>query len=475
MSVRGHPAPLEPNVSMMQDTINIRSLRDRRHQYPTTGISGIWRSPQFLLSCSQMSTTSHQPQAEVSSVTEIRKHFPALERVHNGYPVAYFDGPGGTQVPRHVVERMSDYLYHHNANTHWAYPTSAETDAALAQAREVCAEFLNASPAEIAFGANMTTLTLHLSRALALNFSPSDEIVVTELDHHANIDPWRRLAIERGVTIRTVRMDPGNGQLNWDDLERFVGPKTRVLAIGGASNALGTINDLPGAIKLGHNAGALVFVDAVHYAPHTLIDVQELDCDFLGMSAYKFYGPHAGVLFAKRSLLEQIDFPRLVPAPDYAPENAETGTQNQEGMVGTAAAIEFLASLGGQSNHRESLRNFFREMHSRSSRLFDRLWQGLSSVAGVKLYGPPPTSPRTPTLAFTIQGCTSTEAARRLSEKGLFLSHGDFYAATIVKRLGLEPEGLIRAGCACYTTEAEIDRLIEGVDEISQQSIRGAL
>jgi len=413
---------------------------------------------------SQMSTITSR---QLSSVTEIRKHFPAFERVHNGYPVAYFDGPGGTQVPRGVVEKMSDYLYHHNANTQWAYPTSAETDAAIEHAREVCAEFLNASPAEIAFGANMTTLTYHLSRALGINYQPADEIVVTELDHHANIDPWRRLAVERGVTIRTVRMDTANGQLNWDDLERFVGPKTKVLAIGAASNALGTINDLEAAIELAHNAGALVFVDAVHYAPHALIDVRKLDCDFLGMSAYKFYGPHVGVLFAKRALLEQIDFPNLVPAPDYAPENAETGTQNQEGMVGTAAAIDFLASLGGHSNRRESLSSAFHEMHSRNSKLFDRLWRGLSSISRVTLYGPPPDSPRTPTLSFTIEGCASTDAARRLSDKGLFLSHGDFYAATVVKRFGLEPEGLIRAGCACYTTEEEIDRLIEGVNELA--------
>jgi cysteine desulfurase family protein (TIGR01976 family) len=422
-----------------------------------------------------MSTTSRQTQTQVASTTEIRSHFPALERKHNGYPVAYFDGPGGTQVPRQVVESMSDYLYHHNANTHWAYPTSAETDAALAQARKVCAEFLNASPAEIAFGANMTTLTFHLSRALSLNFSPGDEIVVTELDHHANIDPWHRLTVERGVTIRTVRMNTETGQLNWAELERFVGPQTRVLAIGAASNALGTINDVASAIELGHHAGALVFVDAVHYAPHALIDVKQLDCDFLGMSAYKFYGPHVGVLFAKRALLEQIDFPKLVPSPDYVPENAETGTQNQEGMVGTGAAIEFLASLGGVANRRESLRNFFDEVHVRNSQLFDRLWRGLSSIPRVTLYGPPPDAPRTPTLAFTIEGCTSTEAARRLAEKGLFLSHGDFYAATVIKRLGLEPEGLIRAGCACYTTEEEIDRLIDGVNEIGEQSVRGAL
>jgi cysteine desulfurase family protein (TIGR01976 family) len=411
-----------------------------------------------------MSTTSLK--ADVLSVNDIRQHFPALERVHNGYPVAYFDGPGGTQVPRYVVEQMSDYLYHHNANTHWAYPTSAETDAALAHAREVFAQFLNASPTEIAFGANMTTLTLHLSRALSLSYAPGDEIVVTELDHHANIDPWRRLELERGVTIRTVRMDTTTGQLNRDDLERYIGPKTKLLAIGAASNALGTINDLKRVITMAHSVGALVFVDAVHYAPHTLLDVKDLDCDFVGMSAYKFYGPHIGVLYAKRELYEQINFPRLVPAPDYAPENAETGTQNQEGMVGAAAAVEYLASLGRGAGLRENLRSVFQETHARNMTLFTRLWNALSSMARVTLYGPPPDSARTPTLSFTIDGCTSTDAARRFAEKGLFLSHGDFYAYTIVQRLGVE--GLIRAGCAIYTTESEIDRLIDCVYEVSK-------
>ena len=417
-----------------------------------------------------MSTTSRQPETEVAPVREIRQHFPALERVHNGYPVAYFDGPGGTQVPRYVVEKMTDYLYHHNANTHWAYPTSAETDAAIEHAREVCADFLNASPAEIAFGANMTTLTYHLSRALGRRFSTGDEIVVTEMDHHANVDPWRRLAVERGVTVRTVRMDTATGTLVQDDLERFIGPKTRVVAIGAASNALGTINDLPTVIAMARAVGALVFVDAVHYVPHAPLDVRALDCDFVGMSAYKFYGPHIGVMFAKKALLEQIDFPKLVPAPDYAPENAETGTQNQEGMVGAAAAVEYLSSLASGPNRRENLRAVFAEMHARTSRLFERLWNGLSSLSRVTLYGVPPGAPRTPTLSFTIDGVTSTEAARYLSDNGLFLSHGDFYAWTVVQRLGLAPEGLIRAGCACYTTEDEIDRLIEGVTNLCKRA-----
>ena len=414
-----------------------------------------------------MPTTSRETSTQISSVNEIRKQFPALERVYNGFPVAYFDGPGGTQVPRAVVESMSDYLYHHNANTHWNYPTSAETDAAIERSREVCAEFLNASPTEIAFGNNMTTLTMHLSRALGLQWGRGDEIVVTELDHHANIDPWLRLQRERGVTVRLARMNVETGELEWGDLERLITPKTKLVAIGAASNALGTINDVEQTVRLAHQVDALAFVDAVHYAPHALIDVQSIDCDFLAMSAYKFYGPHTGVLFGKRRLLEKIDFPRLVPAPDYAPENVETGTQNQEGMVGAAAAVDFLASLSTGTTRRERLSEAFAEMHVRNEILTRKLWMALKSLDGVRVYGPPPDKPRTPTVSFTIDNVRSSDAARRLSEKGLFLSHGDFYAATVITRLGLAPEGLLRAGCACYTTSAEIDRLIEAVTELS--------
>jgi len=216
-------------------------------------------------------STSIQPTAEIAPVSEIRSHFPALERIHNGYPVAYFDGPGGTQVPRSVVERMGDYLYHHNANTHWEYPTSSETDDAIQNAREILADFLNASASEIAFGSNMTTLTFHLSRALSLNYSPGDEIVVTELDHHANIDPWKRLARERGMVIRSVRLNTESGQLNDGDIEQFVGPKTKVVAIGAASNSLGTINDIKSLIELAHSVGALAFGSKVRSTSCTLI------------------------------------------------------------------------------------------------------------------------------------------------------------------------------------------------------------
>jgi len=215
--------------------------------------------------------------------------------------------------------------------------------------------------------------------------------------------------------------------------------------------------------------GALIFVDAVHYVPHCLIDVRDLDCDFLGMSAYKFYGPHIGVLFGKKKLLESVEFPKLIPAPDYAPENVETGTQNQEGMVGTAAAIDFLASLGGGESRRFRLQAVYEELHRRGAVLVQRLWTGLASIAGVQLYGPPPSAERTPTVSFTVSGVSSTDVARELAGKGLFLSHGDFYAASVIDRLGLRPHGLVRAGCACYTTSDEVERLIKGVEEIAKR------
>ena len=412
----------------------------------------------------------------IASTADVRACFPALERIHHHFPVAYFDGPGGTQVPRQVVDAMADYLYHHNANTHWAYPTSEETDAALADARQAGADFLNASASEIAFGANMTTLTFHLARALGVQFGNTDEIVVTELDHHANIAPWRRLAVERGVRLNVVRLIPETGALDWKHFEQLLNKRTRVVAIGAASNALGTINDVPRAIGMTRalaSAGAQVFVDAVHYAPHALLDVQTWDCDFLAMSAYKFYGPHVGVLFGKRAWLEAIDFPKLIPAPDAAPENVETGTQNQEGMVGAAAAIDFLAGLAEGESRRARLAAAFAGLHERSTTLTKQLWQGLAALEGVRLYGPAPDLPRTPTVAFTVDGVASTEVSRRLAERGLFLSHGDFYAATVVERLGLEPEGLVRAGCACYTTADEIERLIEGVGEIAGRRASG--
>ncbi|HEU4697919.1 MAG TPA: cysteine desulfurase-like protein [Gemmatimonadales bacterium] len=408
------------------------------------------------------STDPQEAGTAVAGVDTIRAAFPALERRHAGLPVAYFDGPGGTQVPRRVVDAMADYLLHHNANTHWVYPTSVETDAAIAAARTAAGDLLGARPSEIAFGANMTTIAFHLARGLGRAWGPGDEIVTTELDHHANVAPWLALAKERGLTVRRVRFDPASGELDWEDFGRALGPRTRLVAIGAASNALGTITDVRRAAALAREAGALSFVDAVHYAPHALVDVGEIGCDFLACSAYKFYGPHIGLLYGREELLARVDVPKLAPAPDTAPDRLETGTQNHEGMVGAAAAIDFLAALAPAGSRREGLAAAFAALHRRGQELVTRLWEGLGSIRGVRLYGPPPGRPRTPTIAFTVDGLPSEQVARRLVDAALFVSNGDFYASTVVERLGI-PEGLVRVGAACYTTMAEVDRLVEAV------------
>src|SRR5579864_2388128 len=325
----------------------------------------------------------HGPVRAVASVEAIRARFPALERRHAGHPVAYFDGPGGTQVPRDVVEAMADYLIRHNANTHWHYPTSEETDRLIAEARQAVADFLNGGAAEVAFGANMTTLTFHLARALGRGWGPGDEIVVTELDHHANVAPWRALEQERGVRVRVVPFRPETGQLDWPALERALGPRTRLLAIGGASNALGTVNDVVAAAAAARGVGALTFMDAVHYAPHALVDVRALGVDFLACSAYKFYGPHVGILWGRAELLEALDVPKLEPAPSRIPDKLETGTQNHEGIAGVLAAVEFFAALApAAGSRRERLGSAFAVLHRRGEELFRRLWDGLTRTPG---------------------------------------------------------------------------------------------
>ncbi|MEP6573125.1 MAG: cysteine desulfurase-like protein [Gemmatimonadota bacterium] len=399
----------------------------------------------------------------LKSLDEIRAAFPALSRREGKNSVAYFDGPGGTQVPLMVADAMRDYLLHHNANTHWCYPTSEETDAAISSARCAAADFLNASPDEIAFGANMTTLTFHLARGLGRAWGPGDEVVVTELDHHANVAPWRALERDRGLTVRVVPLAQDGVSLDWAALERVISPRTRLLAIGGASNALGTINDLPRAIRLARAHGVLTFVDAVHYAPHVLVDVRTLDCDFLACSPYKFYGPHLGILYGRRGLIESLDIPKLAPAPESSPERLETGTGNHEGIVGAATAIDYLASLAPGQTRRSSLEAAFAGLHARAAGLLEQLWMGLGEVPGVHRHGVSPESPRTPTVAFTVKGADSEKVARALASDGIFVSNGDFYATTVVERLGFAREGVVRAGCACYTSTSEVERLVEAV------------
>jgi cysteine desulfurase family protein (TIGR01976 family) len=330
------------------------------------------------------------------------------------------------------------------------------------------ADFVNGDAMEIAFGANMTTLTFHLARGLAARWSKGDEVVVTELDHHGNVAPWTRLAAERGIVVKTVRMIPEEGVLDWTSLEQAITPRTRLLAIGAASNALGTVTDVAAAARLAQAHGALTFVDAVHYAPHVLVDVKALGCDFLGCSAYKFYGPHVGMLWGKRDLIASLDVPKLIPAPEAPPERLETGTQNHEGIVGAAAAVDYLASFGTGASRRDRLISAFAGLHEQGTALLERMWNGLSAIRGVRMYGCAPGKPRTPTVSFVVDGMVSDDVARGLARQAVFVSNGDFYATTVIERLGHAADGVVRAGCACYTTADEVDRLIEGVADIAR-------
>jgi cysteine desulfurase family protein (TIGR01976 family) len=341
-----------------------------------------------------------------------------------------------------------------------------ETDELILAARRTIADFLGATAVEIAFGANMTTLTFHLARALGWGWDAGDTVVVTELDHHANVAPWRALERDRGVTVKAVPMLPETGQLDWERLEALVSERPRLLAIGGASNALGTINDLTRAVALARAAGTMTFIDAVHLAPHEPIDVGKLGCDFLACSAYKFYGPHVGILYARQDVLASLDVPKLLPAPDSVPERIETGTLNHEGIVGAAAAVNYLAALSAGEARRARLATTFAELRARGEALLQRLRTGLDALEGVRLLGPGPGSRRTPTVAFTVANHTSEMVARSLARRGVFVSCGDFYATTVVERLGVST-GLVRAGCACYTTAEEVDRLIDAVRELS--------
>ncbi len=400
----------------------------------------------------------------IASVEAIRAQFPALARREGDHHVAYFDGPGGTQVPRGVAEAMTYYLLHHNANTHWAYPTSVETDALLMQARETLADFLGATSGEIAFGANMTTLLFHIARAIGRGLAPGDEIIVTELDHHANVAPWQALAKERGAVLKWLPLDLDTYRHEEGALERLLTERTKVVAIGAASNILGTVSDVPRLVRLARTAGAITVVDAVHYAPHNLVDVRAIGADFLLCSAYKFYGPHVGVVYGRAEATAALDVPRLEPAPDWVPECLETGTQNHEGIVG-AAAVEFLASIAGDvtAPRRDRLATAMHGLHERGEHLFAQLWSGLGDIPEVTLYGPRPGTPRTPTLSFRVQGHASESVAKFLAPRGVYVSHGDFYATTVARRLGFEQEGFVRVGCSCYSTASEISRLVDGV------------
>jgi cysteine desulfurase family protein (TIGR01976 family) len=411
-------------------------------------------------------TTPSLSAPEVLDIDRVRAAFPALRRTLDGNPVAYFDGPGGTQAPAAVADAVRTYLLEHNANAGWNYPTSHETDAVVDAARSAFADLFGGRPHEIAFGQNMTTLTLRVSRALGRALQPGDPVVVTELDHHANVDPWKAVATERGAEIRVVRMDPATGTLDMEDLAARV-QGARILAIGAASNAIGTIPDVPAAIRLARSAGAITYVDAVHYAPHELLDVEALGADFVVASPYKFYGPHLGVLWGRAERIEALELPRVASAPDTVPDRIETGTLSFEAMAGATAAVDFLAGLADPAeagaSRRDRLRGSYAAIHARGEALFRRLWDAVQEIPSVRTHGLNPGAGRTPTLGFGVEGIHPAEATAALARRGVFITHGDFYATTVVRRLGYGDAGMLRAGCAVYTTDSEVDRLVEGL------------
>ena len=413
----------------------------------------------------------------------IRSQFPALQECdQQGRPYVYFDGPGGTQVTEGVIAAMGDYLIHANANHGGHFVTSQRNDETIDQARLAMADFLNApSPDEIVFGANMTTLTFNLSRAIARTLQPGDEIVVTRLDHDANVSPWVALE-ENGVKIQWVDFDIEDCRLDLNHLAACLNDKTKLVAVGYASNAVGTINPIKRIAALARNVDAWLWVDAVHYAPHGPIDVQDLRCDFLVCSAYKFFGPHVGVLWGRTEHLQSLSAYKVRPSDSNPPWKFETGTLNHEGLAGTTAAINYLAALGQEygsqfaaafeyyEGRRKALKQAMNCIADYERALFTHLIAELQTIPGVRVYGltnPAEFDERCPTLAFTREGFTPGEIAAHLGEQGIFVWHGNYYAINATERLGVEESGgMVRIGLAHYNTQAEVDRFLTTLREM---------
>jgi cysteine desulfurase family protein (TIGR01976 family) len=398
-------------------------------------------------------------------VQAVREQFPALGRTYRGRGVVYFDGPGGSQVARQAIEAISGYMERGGANLHGVFPTSTETEEILADTRGATADFLGAAPEEIAFGANMTTLTFALSRALAEHWDEGSEIVVTELDHRANVDPWLIAATEKGAKVRWIRVDPETLTLHREDLARNINEKTRFVAIGLASNAVGTVNDVAAVAERAHSAGAIVAVDAVHAAPHIPVDRDAIGADIITCSAYKFFGPHVGVTAVRRDLFERLNVYRLDPAPDHIPDKLETGTQNHEGIAGVKGALDFIASLGEGISQREKLTSAMEAIEEHEADLAAKFREGLGDLPRVELYAAPESVRKTPTIAFRVQGHTTEEVCARMLEHGFFIAAGDFYASTLAEKLGISHSGgFVRAGLAPYSTEEEVERFVETLE-----------
>jgi cysteine desulfurase family protein (TIGR01976 family) len=419
--------------------------------------------------------TTAQTDVAALDIARVRSQFPSLSQVVGGQPAVFLDGPGGTQVPVRVIDAISDYLKNSNANTHGAYATSQRTDIVIADARSAMADFFACDQDEVVFGPNMTTLTFAVSRSLGRELGPGDEILLTHLDHDANVSPWRALE-ERGVTIRFVDINEEDCTLNLVDLAQKISSRTRVVAVGYASNAVGTINDVKEIIRMAHQKGALVYIDAVHYAPHGPIDVRALDCDFLVCSSYKFFGPHMGILYGKRELLQRLQPYKLRANTNAIPNRWEWGTLNHECVAGITACVDYLADLGRQvdpsaATRRAALLAAYGAIQQHEHGLAESLIRGLLTIPGLKFYGIRDTGKldrRCPTVAVRIAGHTPLELATKLGDRGFFTWDGNYYALNLSERLDVEKDGgFLRIGLAHYNTSEEVQRFLSALSEIA--------
>ena len=408
-------------------------------------------------------------------VQAVRQQFPALSERFDGKPAVFFDNPGGTQVHESVIRAMTDYMTRRNANTHGVFATSRRSDIAIDDARQAAADLLGATPAEIVFGNNMTSLTFALGRSLAAEFGLDDEIVVTRLDHDANVAPWMMLAEDTGAQVRWADVDIETCTLDMDHVQSLINERTRLVAVGYASNAVGTINDVKTIIGWAKAVGAYSYIDAVQYAPHGLIDVKALDCDFLACSAYKFFGPHVGIQYGKRQHMERLRAYRVRPAGEELPGKWETGTKNHEGLAGTAAAIDYIAGLGVayggaalNAPRRAKLAAAWPVVAEYEQQLIDRLITGLKSIPRVRIYGITSRmewDKRVATVSIRKEGLTPEALATKLAEQNIFVWNGNFYALSISERLGVEQSGgLVRIGLAHYNTIEEVDHCLAVID-----------
>lgn len=401
-------------------------------------------------------------------IDTLRAGFPALARTQNGRQVAYLDGPGGTQVHESVIRAMADFMEQGGSNLGGSFATSVETDAVVAGARRAVADLFGADANEIVFGQNMTSLTYAMSRAMARTWSSGDNIVLTRLDHDANVSPWMQTAADNGVEVRFVDFDPEEGcDLDLSTLADALDSNTRLVSFTHASNAVGTITPVAEIVRMAHGVGALTYVDAVHYAPHGLIDVAESRTDFLVASAYKWFGPHTGCLFGRNELLSELVPYKLRPAPTDAPDKWETGTQSFESLAGVAAAVEYIASMGEGADRRDRIVSAYKAMQDHETMLTNRFLAGVEALPNVTLFGRPSPKGRTATFAVDVEGVSPASVVNTLGDEGCFAWSGDYYAYEVMHRLGRAPEGLVRIGFVHYNTEEEVDRVLAELSKMS--------